>query len=161
MTGHTTGSETESVHACTIVRLLPQGGKVIASDSTLTLTNADNATIYIVNATSFNGFDKHPVKDGASYIDKCCQCCLAHTKLHIYEFKDRHIKEYQQIYNRVKLQLGNKEYTNNLPTDQLLRRYSSSTAPLPEAAQRYLETHLFSIWTLSPALLFTYSKYPC
>ena len=143
MTGHTTGSETESIHACTIVRLLPQGGKVIASDSTLTLTNADNATIYIVNATSFNGFDKHPVKDGASYIDNAVNAAW-HTQNFTYnEFKDRHIKEYQQIYNRVKLQLGNKEYTNNLPTDQLLRRYSSSTAPLPEAAQRYLETLYF------------------
>ena len=55
MLGHAIGDEKNSIHFCSILRVDHQGGTVTYSDSTLVLNNVDEATIYLVNETSFNG----------------------------------------------------------------------------------------------------------
>ena len=40
-----------------------QDGQVDTNGTTLRLKDVSEATVYVVNATSFNGFDRHPVKD--------------------------------------------------------------------------------------------------
>ena len=56
-TGHATGDPLESIHFCTILQATNQGGTITASDSSLTIRNAQEVVIYIVNRTSFNGFN--------------------------------------------------------------------------------------------------------
>ena len=68
MTGHATGDAQESTHFCTILSVKTDG-EMAASDSSLTITKAKEAIIYIVNETSINGFDKHPVREGANYLE--------------------------------------------------------------------------------------------
>jgi len=131
MTGHATGDPMESIHFCTMLQVKTDG-TVSAADSTLTISHAKEAVIYLVNETSFNGFDKHPVKDGAPYIEKVTDE-LWHTRnLSYEEFRDRHVKDYQQYYDRVKLNLGGQ--TPSAPTDQLLKHRKDD---------RYLETLYF------------------
>jgi len=131
MTGHATGDPMESIHFCTMLQVKTDG-TVSAADSTLTISHAKEAVIYLVNETSFNGFDKHPVKDGAPYIEKVTDE-LWHTRnLSYEEFRDRHVKDYQQYYDRVKLDLGGQ--TPSAPTDQLLKQRKDD---------RYLETLYF------------------
>ena len=69
MTGHATGDARESIHFCTMISVKTDG-ETTASDSSLTITNAKEAILYIVNETSFNGFDKHPVREAAPYLEK-------------------------------------------------------------------------------------------
>lgn len=129
-TGHATGDPQETIHFCTILQVQTDG-EVISSDSTLTIRHGKEATIYIVNETSFNGFGKHPVKEAAPYLENAADD-IWHTKNYTYEqFVDRHIKDYQKYYNRVKLDLGGTLPT--IPTDQLLKQQNS----------RYLETLYF------------------
>ena len=78
MTGHATGDPQESTHFCTMLRVKTDG-EMAASDSSLTITKAKEAIIYIVNETSFNGFDKHPVKEGAPYLEQAAND-LWHTQ---------------------------------------------------------------------------------
>ena len=126
-TGHATGDPQETIHFCTILQVQTDG-EVISSDSTLTIRHGKEATIYIVNETSFNGFGKHPVKEAAPYLENAADD-IWHTKNYTYEqFVDRHIKDYQKYYNRVKLDLGGT--LPAIPTDQLLKQQNS----------RYLET---------------------
>lgn len=132
MTGHATGDPQESTHFCTMLRVKTDG-EMAASDSSLTITKAKEAIIYIVNETSFNGFDKHPVKEGAPYLEQAAND-LWHTQNMSYdEFYARHLKDYKTIYDRVKICL-NKEGRNpsDLPgakdrrtTDQLLLAYTN------------------------------------
>ena len=104
MTGHATGDANESIHFCTMLSVKTDG-EVAASDSSLTITNANEATIYIVNETSFNGFDKHPVKEGAPYLENAAND-MWHTQNYSYEqFYDRHLADYKAIYDRVKIRL--------------------------------------------------------
>ena len=132
MTGHATGDPQESTHFCTMLRVKTDG-EMAASDSSLTITKAKEAIIYIVNETSFNGFDKHPVKEGAPYLEQATND-LWHTQNMSYdEFYARHLTDYKTIYDRVKICL-NKEGRNpsDLPgakdrrtTDQLLLDYTN------------------------------------
>ena len=63
------GEEENSIHYCSILQVKNTDGSISASDSTLHLTGVTEAIIYLVNETSYNGFDKHPVKEGAPYLE--------------------------------------------------------------------------------------------
>jgi len=139
MTGYATGDAQESIHFCTMLSVKTDG-EMAASDSSVTITNAKEATIYIVNETSFNGFDKHPVREGAPYLENAAND-LWHTQNFTYEqFYDRHLADYKAIYDRVKLCLsgdpGTSGYSGN--TDALLKAYTDEGGK-----SRYLEELYF------------------
>ena len=140
MTGHATGDANETIHFCTMLQVKTDG-EVSTADSTLTIANAQEAVVYLVNETSFNGYDKHPVKEGVPYIENATDD-IWHTQNYSYdEFRTRHITDYQQYYDRVKLNIGGKGTV--ITTDSLLKQYRS---PLPlegSGVSRYLETLYF------------------
>ena len=136
MTGHATGDPLETIHFCTILQVNTDG-TVHAADSTLSITNAKETVVYLVNETSFNGYDKHPVKEGAPYLEKATDDIWHTRNLSYDEFRHRHIADYQQYYDRVKLQLGMSSWKDNkqdVTTDRLLREHTND---------RYLETLYF------------------
>ena len=136
-TGHAVGDPMESVHFCTILQATNQGGTIVASDSSLTIRDAQEVVIYIVNRTSYNGFDRHPVREGAPYLEKAIDD-IWHTKNYTYQdFLQRHISDYQQYFQRVQLQLGKSSQSDDIldvTTDRLLKE--NLNAP-------YLETLYF------------------
>ena len=146
MTGHATGNPQESTHFCTMLSVKTDG-EMAASDSSLTITKANEAIIYIVNETSFNGFDKHPVKEGANYLEAVTND-LWHTQNYSFdEFYSRHLSDYKSFYDRVKICL-NKEgrNPNDLPgakdrrlTDQLLLDYTNGGDQTPYLEELYFQ----------------------
>lgn len=122
-TGHAVGDPQESIHFCTILQVKTDG-QVTAADSTLTIREGKEAVIYIVNETSFNGFDKHPVREMAPYLEHATDD-IWHTQNFSYEqFRQRHIADYQYLYDRVKLQLGAPSCHDSIrdtATDRLLK----------------------------------------
>ena len=131
MTGHGTGDPMETIHFCTILQVNTDG-IVSTADSTLTISNANEAVVYLVNETSFNGYDKHPVKEGAPYLEKATDDIWHTRNLSYDEFRRRHIADYQQYYDRVKLDLGGQP--NTQPTNEMLRQHTDN---------RYLEALYF------------------
>ena len=163
MTGHATGDSKESIHFCTMIRVNTDG-ETTASDSSLTITHAKEAILYIVNETSFNGFDKHPVTEGAPYLENAAND-LWHTQNYSYEqFYNRHLSDYKTIYDRVKLNLGSTEENIPLTTHLLLNGNSryleelyfqfgrylliscSRTPGVPANLQGLWSPHLWSPW---------------
>ena len=146
MTGHATGNPQESTHFCTMISVKTDG-EMAASDSSLTINKAKEAIIYIVNETSFNGFDKHPVREGANYLEAVTND-MWHTQNMTYEeFYARHLADYKSIYDRVKICL-NKEgrNPNDLPgakerrlTDQLLLDYTNGNDQTPYLEELYFQ----------------------
>ncbi len=143
MTGHATGSPQESIHFCTMLNVKTDG-EVSAADSSLTITHAKEAIIYIVNETSFNGFDKHPVNEGAPYLENVAND-IWHTQNFTFdEFYSRHLDDYKAIYDRVKLRLSSdsslsSNYSLSSPTtDALLKAYTDGGGQ-----SRYLEELYF------------------
>ena len=168
-TGHAVGDPMESVHFCTILQATNQGGTIVASDSSLTIRDAQEVVIYIVNRTSYNGFDRHPVREGALYLEKALDD-IWHTKNYTYQdFLQRHVSDYRQYYDRVQLRLGSSSQNDDaldVPTDRLLKenlnapyletlyfqygRYllisSSRTKGVPANLQGLWTPHLWSPW---------------
>ena len=142
MTGYATGDPQESIHFCTMLNVKTDG-EVSAADSSLTITNAKEAIIYIVNETSFNGFDKHPVNEGAPYLENVANDIWHTQNFSFDEFYERHLADYKAIYDRVKIRLSEKsddsessEYSDN--TDALLKAYTDGGGK-----SRYLEELYF------------------
>ena len=146
MTGHATGNPQESTHFCTMISVKTDG-EMAASDSSLTISKAKEAIIYIVNETSFNGFDKHPVREGANYLEMVTNDIWHTQNMTFDEFYARHLADYKAIYDRVKICL-NKEgrNPNDLPgakerrlTDQLLLDYTNGNDQTPYLEELYFQ----------------------
>ena len=110
------------------IKALPKDGEVITDTSGIHVKNASEVVIFIAAATSFNGFDKCPDKDGkdekaiaTSIIDKAVK--QTYTGL-----KAAHIKDYQKYFNRVLFTVRDTTGVNKnsiLPTDERLEAYSN------------------------------------
>ena len=147
MTGHATGDPQESIHFCTMLNVKTDG-EVSAADSSLTISNAKEAIIYIVNETSFNGFDKHPVNEGAPYLETIANDIWHTQNFSFDEFYGRHLADYKAIYDRVKIRLSNPSSLSSqsspsssasiISTDALLKAYTDDGGQ-----SRYLEELYF------------------
>ena len=141
MTGHATGDPQESTHFCTMMSVKTDG-EMVASDSSLTITKAKEAIIYIVNETSFNGFDKHPVKEGANYLEMVTNDMWHTQNMTFDEFYARHLADYKAIYDRVKIRLSgeasNTRYASTT-TDQLLLDYTNGGQQNPYLEELYFQ----------------------
>jgi alpha-L-fucosidase 2 len=141
MTGHATGKAEESIHYCTILKIQNEGGTVQGGDSALIVRGARQVTIYIVNETSFNGFDRHPVSEGAPYIENATNRIWHTQNLSYEEFRNRHIADYKTFYDRVKLRLSDGQTSSSdlsLPTERLLKQYTDGGGK-----SRYIEELYF------------------
>ena len=149
MTGHAVGDPQEQMHFCTIVRAVAdKNAQLEQTDSSLIVRGAKDLTIYVVNRTSFNGYDKHPVREGAPYIEKATDDAWHTVNCTFDDVLSRHVQDYQQFYDRVKFHLGvshdRKAETPGelrIPTDQLLKNYNDSYPTSKENGEAaYLET---------------------
>ncbi len=143
MTGHADGDASQTIHFCTIVRVSHSGGNLQTTDSTLVLKDADEATVWVVNATSFNGFNHHPVTQAADYIGQANNRAWHTHNINYEEVKLRHVNDYRNYFARVTLSLGSSlpchDAPLTLPTDKLLSDYNTGNT----AADRFLETLYF------------------
>jgi alpha-L-fucosidase 2 len=100
-------------------------GKLSHSDTAISLANATEAIIYVSIATSFNGYNHDPYKDGLDDT-KLAAGILSKAETKKYEgIRKAHIQDYQQYFNRVSIQLGKKTPVPDLPTDERLLRYTN------------------------------------
>ncbi len=105
------------------IRIQSTDGKVEVAANGLHVSGATNALILISAATSFNGFDKCPDREGldedklaASYIEGACQIPFE-------ELRKNHVNDYQKVFSRVTLDLNNSK-APALPTDDRLLAYT-------------------------------------
>ena len=112
------------VHA----KIKTEGGHVQQRGGELVVSGASAVTIYLTEATSFNGFDKPSVgKDPAVE----AKANLQKAWLLSYEqLKKTHLRDYQSLFNRVELKLGTDQQAAALPTDERLKKYASAPSDL-------------------------------
>ena len=137
MTGHATGEASETVHFCNITRLAETDGEVVIEKEGITLRNATMATIYFVNETSYNGSRKHPVTEGAPYLERATDDIWHTVNISYNRVRQAHVCDYQHFYDRVKLSLGmpsSCDDKQDVPTDVMLRKHTND---------RYIETLYF------------------
>lgn len=139
MTGHAIGDVSKSIHFCALLSVRNHGGTVTASDSTLRLQSVDTAEIYIVNETSYNGFDKDPVKEGAPYLETSEDEAWHLVNFTYQELRQRHLQDYMPLFRRVRFQLGKPEYDQTRSTRQQLMDYSDHQEQNPYLVSLYFQ----------------------
>lgn len=138
MTGNATGDSAETTHFCTIARIVAHDGEVTAARNEISIKGATEATIYLTDETSFNSFDKHPVKEGAPYVDNAKANLQRASKLNYGQLLSRHVKDYRNLFCRLKLNIGGSKDDRTLTTEQQLKDYTDKNT-----GNKYLETLYF------------------
>ncbi|MGG1553407.1 glycoside hydrolase family 95 protein [Paenibacillus ferrarius] len=84
---------------------LPEGGSVEVHGNRLWVRRADAVTFLLAAATSFNGFDKDPVRNGKDPA-VLCRAWLSQAAGYSYEeLLSRHQKDYRELFARVEFEL--------------------------------------------------------
>ena len=130
------------IHFKTLVRVLSVDGSVKDrySDSRIEIDGSTEVLILIANVTSFNGFDKDPVKEGRNYrshVEKRMKCAVGKT----YDaLREAHIRDYKYYFDRVKLDLGDTDDDiAALPTDKQLLFYTDCKQRNPDLEELYFQ----------------------
>jgi alpha-L-fucosidase 2 len=99
-------------------RVIPTGGRVTVQGETLAIQNADEVILLVAIATGFRRWDQEPSDDIAA-MEANCEAQLDKAKDLGWEaLKVAHIDDYQSLYNRMRLDLGNRD---DRPTLDLLK----------------------------------------
>lgn len=110
-----------------VLKAIPTDGTVAVVDGQLHIEGATEVVLYLTAATSFNGYDKCPDKDGLD--EKAISSDLmARALTKSYEqIRQDHIASYRAFFDRVALDLKdsvNTEVNDKLPSDLRLKVYS-------------------------------------
>lgn len=110
-----------------ILKALPVGGTTQADENGIHVKNADRLTLLLSVATSFNGFDKHPDKDGKDEKMISQRRMDSAATVTYDELKRKHVSDFGSFFNRVALHLTdtlNNKVNEKLPSDFRLKLYS-------------------------------------
>jgi alpha-L-fucosidase 2 len=106
------------------VRVLAQGGKIVAGTDSLSVTNADSATLLIAAATSYKKFDDvsgKPQEITTKQIDAAAGKAFA-------ALLARHTQEHQRLFRRVELNVGESD-AMKLPTNERIAHFAEGGDP--------------------------------
>ena len=118
-------------------KVLVDAQNVRTEGDAVVVDGAHEVTLFIVDATSFNGYDRDPVKQGKPY-QQLADARLKHlTSVPYGDLRQRHVNDYQRLFNRVKLSLG--KSTDQRPTDVQLREYVDENRFNPELEALYFQ----------------------
>jgi alpha-L-fucosidase 2 len=164
MTGTTSDHEgiTGKLKFHTIVKVVPEGGNVSSGDVSLTVTNANAATVYISIGTNFKNYQDisdNPVLKAENYL-------TSPLKKSYSQALGDHATAFRKMFDRVSLDLGTTDSVLK-PTDVRVKEFPKANDPQMAALYfqfgRYLlisssqpggqPANLQGIWTdlLSPA----------
>ena len=130
----------KGIHFRTRVAADVSGGSVRAEDGALLLDGVREATLYVVNATSFNGFDKDPVKEGKPYKELADANLARVREAGFSRIRSRHEADFKEYFDRVSIDLGaTPDSVRVLPTDVQLRRYTDLGEANPELEALYYQ----------------------
>jgi alpha-L-fucosidase 2 len=112
------------VEFTSMVRVIPENGQVSAIDTTLVISEADAATIYVSMATNFVNYQDLSA-DQNERAKKYMQGSLQKS---YDQLRSEHIAYYREYFDRVQLDLGVTDSVNK-PTDIRIRDFAKSNDP--------------------------------
>lgn len=105
-----------------------KGGEICAKDGSVIVQNADEIVLKFITATSFNGFDKDPYREGK---DEVALCNAYMDKVAAKSFEKlykAHVADFSSLFNRVSIDLGNSE-SDQFPINQRITNYTPENDP--------------------------------
>lgn len=107
------------------LKILPQGGTLLADTAGLRVSDADAVTILLTAATNFRLSSANYIGETPRQLHERLEDRLQRASAKEYEeLKSAHLRDYRPLFNRVKLDL--KADLPEMPTDELVRRHKES-----------------------------------
>ena len=105
------------------LQVLAPGSKIESEDNVMRITGGNEIVFILSAATSFNGFDKSPSRQGKDAV-KLAEEAMAKAVLKSYsDLKKEHIQDYKQLFDRVSFEMPYKKELAALPTDERIDRF--------------------------------------
>ncbi len=102
-----------------IIKIIDENASIEESKKGLIIKGAKNTTIIFSCETSFNGYDKHPEREGKEYKNACLSYINACEGSSYEELKSEHIADHQKYYERVSLDLNGDDKTDITTKERL------------------------------------------
>lgn len=106
------------------VQFKNKGGSISSTDTSINIKNADAVTVYISIATNFRNYHSLDVNE----MEKAKSYLLKSINNSFDEIAKLHSAAYQKYFNRVKLNLGEKD-ESKLPTNERLKNFNTTNDP--------------------------------
>lgn len=121
------------------IRVAAPGAKLTpGKDGTLEVAGAREATILVAIATSFNGADKNPGREGKDPMAIAARKAGKAAAVKFHTLKDRHIDNYRLLYDRAAIELGTSaKMLSEMPTESRLKNYFDNHATDPDLEELY------------------------
>jgi len=111
------------------LQVLATGGSQRSEGESLRVSAAKDATLILAAASSFNGFDQDPVREGAAAEGRTATVLQAAADRGYAGLWKAHQRDYQALFGRVTLELGPTTAAAQWPTDQRLKRGGEQDDP--------------------------------
>lgn len=113
----------------TQVKTSIKGGTLKTEGDKIIIQNADKAVFTLIAATSYNGFDKSPSTEGVNPSEKIAQYFKAIEKKSFADLYKRHLADYKNLFDRVKINLGAETEQSKSTTDKRVELFSNGKDP--------------------------------
>src|SRR5574344_87812 len=121
-------------------KVMVKGEHVRAEGDEVLVDGSKEVILYVVNATSFNGYDKDPVKEGKPYKQMADARLEQITSRAYTALMNRHVNDYKSIYDGVRLSLGNSSQADaNISTEEAVRAYLDESLFNPALEALYFQ----------------------
>ncbi|MBR5725069.1 MAG: glycoside hydrolase family 95 protein [Bacteroidales bacterium] len=128
------------VHFRTVLLERHRGGSVSSEGGVLHVRGCRELELRLVDETSFNGFDKDPVREGRPWQALSDAAAERVSTPDYRTLLKRHEADYRSFFDRVSLWLGDTpDSVKVLPTDVQLKRYTDLEERNPELEALYVQ----------------------
>jgi len=107
------------------VKVICTDGK-LSTDSLLNVNGATEIVVLVSGATSYNGFDQYPDKDGLDESAKALAFLNRAALKNFEALKQSHIQDYHKYFNRLHININDAgSLLADVPTDERLKNYKA------------------------------------
>lgn len=108
------------------LKIVAPGATVKAVADQLYISGANTVTVYLTNATSFNGFNKSPGKEGKDPRIETGNNMRRVQNIDFEKLRQNHIADYRNLFDRVIFKINSPSLHADLPTNERLRRFAKT-----------------------------------
>lgn len=104
-------------------------GKIEFTEKGVRVSETNEAYFLLSMATSFNGYDRSPSREGIDPSLKVTEIIQKASTCDYTTLKERHTKDFNALFNRVSLNLESSAEQLALPTDQRISQFAGKSDP--------------------------------
>ena len=117
------GKGGENMRFASVLRILPNGGRIVSKDGGMAIEDADEAVLIFTAATDYNP-DEMDFDRSIDPLEVCDRIIGKASRYDYMSLLERHVDDHSSIFNRVSIDLGDTEQSC-LPVDKRLEDFKA------------------------------------